>query len=62
MTSALVQSRVDAEAVASVSDGQPTFGADVARDLSQRPKRLQPKYLYDALGSHLFEAICELPW
>jgi L-histidine N-alpha-methyltransferase len=39
-----------------------TFEADVARDLAQVPKRLQPKYLYDALGSTLFEAICRLPW
>ena len=39
-----------------------TFAEDVARDLSQSPKRLQPKYLYDALGSTLFDAICRLPW
>ena len=26
------------------------------------PKQLQSKYLYDALGSSLFEAICRLPW
>lgn len=34
---------------------------DVRRDLQASPKRLQPRYLYDALGSQLFEAICELP-
>lgn len=34
---------------------------DVRRDLQASPKRLQPRYLYDALGSKLFEAICELP-
>ncbi len=34
---------------------------DVRRDLGGTPKRLQPYYLYDALGSKLFEAICELP-
>jgi|TARA_B100001971_G_C18145979_1_gene513080 dimethylhistidine N-methyltransferase len=34
---------------------------DVRRDLEGSQKRLQPKYLYDALGSQLFEAICELP-
>ena len=39
-----------------------TFAEDVARDLAQTPKRLQPKYLYDALGSTLFDAICRLPW
>jgi L-histidine N-alpha-methyltransferase len=39
-----------------------TFAADVHRDLQLTPKQLQSKYLYDALGSHLFEAICQLPW
>jgi L-histidine N-alpha-methyltransferase len=38
------------------------FAADVRRDLARTPKQLQPKYLYDALGSSLFEAICRLPW
>ena len=45
-----------------VDRGARTFAEDVARDLRQSPKRLQPKYLYDALGSSLFEAICRLPW
>ena len=35
---------------------------DVARDLALSPKQLQSKYLYDALGSALFDAICHLPW
>lgn len=39
-----------------------TFAADVARDLRLTPKQLQSKYLYDPLGSSLFEAICRLPW
>lgn len=34
---------------------------DVARGLRQRQKELPSKYFYDALGSRLFEAICELP-
>src|SRR4051812_42653922 len=38
------------------------FAADVGRDLALSPKQLQSKYLYDALGSSLFEAICRLPW
>ena len=38
------------------------FAADVRRDLQLRPKQLQSKYLYDPLGSSLFEAICRLPW
>jgi len=38
------------------------FATDVRRDLRSHPKQLQSKYLYDALGSSLFEAICRLPW
>lgn len=38
------------------------FAADVRRDLQLRPRQLQAKYFYDALGSQLFEAICDLPW
>lgn len=36
------------------------FAEDVRRGLSAEPKHLFPKYLYDDLGSKLFEAICEL--
>jgi len=39
-----------------------TFAMDVARDLALSPRQLQSKYLYDRLGSRLFEAICRLPW
>jgi dimethylhistidine N-methyltransferase len=48
----------------SVSDvaGVETFAAEVRRDLALAPRQLQSKYLYDALGSSLFEAICRLPW
>lgn len=38
------------------------FAADVRRDLALEPKQLQSKYLYNGLGSALFEAICRLPW
>lgn len=38
------------------------FAAEVRRDLALTPKQLQSKYLYDQLGSSLFEAICRLPW
>jgi L-histidine Nalpha-methyltransferase len=38
------------------------FADEVARDLQRTPKQLQSKYLYDELGSALFEAICRLPW
>lgn len=43
------------------SSSTPSFGEDVRRGLTAHPKVLYPKYLYDALGSRLFEAICELP-
>ena len=36
------------------------FAADVVRGLSARQKSLSPKYFYDAAGSELFEAICQL--
>jgi L-histidine Nalpha-methyltransferase len=38
------------------------FLAHVVEDLRQAPKRLRPQYLYDDLGSSLFESICHLPW
>ena len=43
--------------------GEPVsaFARDVIEDLSQAPKRLSPKYFYDATGSELFEAITRLP-
>lgn len=37
------------------------FAEDVRRGLSAKAKHLFPKYLYDELGSQLFEAICLLP-
>ena len=38
-----------------------SFAEDVRRGLTGSPKSLHPKYFYNALGSRLFEAICELP-
>src|ERR1700754_3276894 len=38
-----------------------TFARDAIGDLSQHPKRLSPKYFYDATGSELFEQITRLP-
>lgn len=38
------------------------FALDVAYYLAQTPRQLPSRYLYDALGSALFEAICHLPW
>src|SRR6201989_959573 len=37
------------------------FAREAIGDLSQHPKRLSPKYFYDATGSELFEAITRLP-
>src|SRR4051794_10558192 len=37
------------------------FAGDVIDGLSQHPKRLSPKYFYDATGSELFERITRLP-
>lgn len=48
--------------VANASRFTREFADDVRRDLALSPKQLQSKYLYDALGSTLFEAICRLPW
>lgn len=41
-------------------NGQADFARDVLEGLSARPRQLFPKYLYDALGSQLFEAICHV--
>jgi dimethylhistidine N-methyltransferase len=50
-------------------DGQPadlTAGASLAADvrhyLTQTPRQLPSRALYDTLGSALFDAICHLPW
>jgi dimethylhistidine N-methyltransferase len=47
---------------AHLPDEQTTaFAREAIEDLSQQPKRLSPKYFYDAAGSELFEAITRLP-
>ena len=38
------------------------FAADIAETLRRTPRQIPSKYLYDELGSALFEAICRLPW
>jgi L-histidine N-alpha-methyltransferase len=35
--------------------------AEIRRDLLRTPREIAPKNFYDDRGSHLFEAICELP-
>ena len=49
------------EVAAASTSADPTFAEDVRKGLTATPKVLLPRYLYDALGSRLFEAICELP-
>ena len=41
-------------------NGHAEFSQDVRAGLTSHPKHLFPKYLYDQLGSRLFEAICEV--
>jgi L-histidine Nalpha-methyltransferase len=38
------------------------FAEDVRHYLQLSPRQLPSMYLYDGLGSALFDAICELPW
>jgi L-histidine Nalpha-methyltransferase len=38
------------------------FAEDVGYYLRLTPRQLPSRYLYDELGSSLFEAICRLPW
>src|SRR5690349_12758918 len=54
---------VRATALAEVHDVDEisAFARDVIDDLSRHPKRLSPKYFYDAAGSELFEEITRLP-
>src|SRR5262245_20678837 len=42
--------------------GLDAFATDVEYYLGLSPRQLPSRYLYDPLGSALFEAICELPW
>ncbi|MGB3649963.1 MAG: L-histidine N(alpha)-methyltransferase [Rivularia sp. (in: cyanobacteria)] len=46
------------QATAQVSSA---VGSDVVEGLTDNPKYLSPRYLYDDRGSELFEEICELP-
>ena len=38
------------------------FAGEVRHFLTQQPRQLPSRYLYDDVGSALFEAICRLPW
>ncbi len=49
----------DARQPGAVNNHDSEFGRDVIGGLSAPVKSLPPKYFYDAVGSELFEAICE---
>jgi dimethylhistidine N-methyltransferase len=53
----------DAPAVRDTDEGDDaeSFRRDVLAGLARSPKSIPPKWFYDAKGSDLFEAICELP-
>jgi L-histidine Nalpha-methyltransferase len=53
---------IETTAAAPPAESVTDFARDVRRDLALTPKQLQSKYLYNGLGSCLFEAICRLPW
>ncbi|MDB5657292.1 MAG: dimethylhistidine N-methyltransferase [Tardiphaga sp.] len=48
-------------AAATLDQATSSFASDVTQALSQHPKKLSPKYFYDAAGSELFEQITLLP-
>jgi len=43
------------------AESKSRLSEDIRTGLTSSPKFLLPKYFYDELGSHLFEAICLLP-
>lgn len=54
--------RVDTLRLATAHVDVDAFAREVQYYLSLGPRQLPSRYLYDPLGSSLFEAICELPW
>jgi dimethylhistidine N-methyltransferase len=50
------------DALETAQVGRSAFAEDVKYYLSLTPRQLPSRYLYDELGSALFEAICHLPW
>ena len=57
----LVNGRVSARPAA-LETSTSQFAQDVRYYLSLNPRQLPSRYLYDPLGSALFDAICRLPW
>jgi dimethylhistidine N-methyltransferase len=48
--------------VTDTAEARARFASDVRDFLTRQPRQLPSRYLYDELGSALFEAICRLPW
>ena len=61
MTSARQTALRVAPPIAMADKTAATFLTDVLAGLAAKPKRLPPKYFYDAAGSALFERITQLP-
>ncbi len=57
-----LRDRVPHRGPAADASEPPPFAEEVAALLGERPRRLPSHALYDALGSSLFDAICNLPW
>lgn len=53
---------VQGSCLTSDADAAVQFAQDLGYYLRLHPRQLPSRYLYDALGSALFEAICRLPW
>jgi len=49
-------------AASQTADATRDFVGDGEYYLTLQPRQLPSRYFYDALGSALFDAICELPW
>jgi L-histidine Nalpha-methyltransferase len=58
----MTRARAPRGAAASPPAAAAQFAADVQYYLVQEPRQLPSRYLYDELGSALFDAICRLPW
>ena len=54
--------RIAPDAAAGDAGDTAELAADLRRHLVASPRRIPSRYLYDSLGSALFDAICELPW
>lgn len=65
LTRTLLQRGLEADtewpAVADTVAARGAFAQDLLAALDARPRRISPKYFYDAAGSRLFDRICELP-